>query len=177
MSDVRFVSATNRNLKKFIADGRFREDLYFRINGAEIHVPPLRDRREDIPLLVNHALGRFAAKMQQPARRVSDPAMMRLVSYDWPGNVRELFNAVGKMVVMSSSELIDVTDVPDEIRSTDDRADLDVGSLAGVGLDRLEKEAIRQTLQMTGGNREKAADILGIGERTLYRKLKDYGLK
>jgi DNA-binding NtrC family response regulator len=176
-SDVRFVSATNRNLKKFIADGQFREDLYFRINGAEIHVPPLRDRREDIPLLVNHAIGRFAAEMQQPAPRVSDPAMMRLVSYDWPGNVRELFNAVAKMVVMSSSELIDVTDVPDEIRSTDDRADLDVGSLAGVGLDRLEKEAIRQTLQMTGGNREKAADILGIGERTLYRKLKDYGLK
>ncbi len=176
-TDVRFVSATNRDLKKLLAEGRFREDLYFRIRGSEIHVPPLRDRREDVPLLVNHALGRFAAQMDRPIPRITQPALMRLVAYRWPGNVRELLNLIQKMVVMSSGDEIDVRDVPEEIRCEDADETPGVGSLAGVGLDRLEKEAIRQTLAMTGGNREQTAQLLGIGERTLYRKLKGYGLK
>ena len=103
--------------------------------------------------------------------------MLRLVAYNWPGNVRQLFNTIQKMVVMSSSPTIDVQDVPDDIRMSDDDEHLHLGALAGVGIDRLEKEAIRQTLAMTGGNREQAAELLGMGERTLYRKLKEYGLK
>ena len=104
--------------------------------------------------------------------------MLRLVSYDWPGNVRELFNAVHRMVISSEGDRVELRDVPEEIRSEDRGDDSPaMGSLAGVGLDRLEKEAIRQTLQLTGGNREKTADMLGIGERTLYRKLKEYGLR
>ena len=176
-ADVRFVSATNRNLHESITDGAFREDLYFRINGAEVHLPPLRERREDIPLLVNHAAGRYSAELDRPAPTVTEPAMMRLVSYTWPGNVRQLFNIVQRMVVMAQQPVIDARDVPDEIRLHEDDEHLHLGSLAGVGLDRLEKEAMRQTLAMTGGNREHAAELLGIGERTLYRKLKEYGLK
>ena len=176
-TEVRFVSATNRHLSKLIEDETFREDLYFRINGAEIHVPPLRERREDIPTLVHHAAGRYAAELEKPMPSFSEPAMLRLVAYNWPGNVRQLFNTVQKMVVMSTEPLIDVKDVPDEIRMSDDDEHLHLGALAGVGIDRLEKEAIRQTLAMTGGNREQAAEMLGIGERTLYRKLKEYGLK
>ena len=176
--DVRFISATNRDLSSMVSEGTFREDLYFRIRGASIHIPPLRERRDDIPLLVNHAVGRFAAEMDRPIPLVTEPAMLRMVSYHWPGNVRELFNAVHRMVISSEEDRIELRDVPEEIRSKDDGDDApSMGSLAGMGLDRLEKEAIRQTLQLTGGNREKTADMLGIGERTLYRKLKEYGLR
>ncbi|TVQ51695.1 MAG: sigma-54-dependent Fis family transcriptional regulator [Phycisphaerales bacterium] len=177
-TDVRFVSATNRDLKQFIQDGRFREDLYFRIKGTEIHIPPLRDRRDDIPKLVNHAIGRYATEMDRPIPKITEPAMMRLVAYEWPGNVRELLNVIQKIVVMTSGEAIELRDIPEEIRAGDrDETGGLAGGLAGVGLDRLEKEAIRQTLAMTGGNREQAAHLLGIGERTLYRKLKEYGLR
>ena len=178
-ADVRFVSATNRDLGQMVREGRFREDLYYRIRGAEIVVPPLRERREDIPLLVNHAVGRFAADLGRARPEVPQPVMLRLVGYDWPGNVRELFNAVHRMVVTCTGTELSLRDVPPEVRSSDDRADAQggVGSLAGVGLDKLEREAIRQTLAMTAGNREQAAQLLGIGERTLYRKLKEYGLR
>jgi len=176
-ADVRFVSATNRDVHALIAEDGFREDLYFRINGAEIHLPPLRDRREDIPLLVNNAAGRYAVELERDVPTVTEPAMMRLLTYTWPGNVRQLFNIVQRMVVMTDDPVLDARDVPDEIRLHDDEEHLHLGSLAGVGLDRLEKEAMRQTLAMTGGNREQAAELLGIGERTLYRKLKEYGLK
>ena len=178
--DVRFVSATNRDLGQMVKDGRFREDLYYRIRGAEIVIPPLRERREDIPLLVSHAVGKYAADLGRARPEVPQPVMMRLVGYDWPGNVRELFNAVHRMVVTAQGEGLSLRDVPAEVRAPDDAADAPGGvggSLAGVGLDKLEKEAIRQTLAMTAGNREQAAQLLGIGERTLYRKLKEYGLR
>jgi DNA-binding NtrC family response regulator len=184
-TDVRFITATNRDLRANVASGAFREDLYFRIKGTEVHVPPLRERRDDIPRLVNHFAGRFAAQLGKPVPTITEPAMMRLVSYPWPGNVRELMNLVQRMVVMiESGKAIDVRDVPEDIRSPegDDNSSIGGGggaggTLAGVGLDKLEKEAIRQTLGMTGGNREHAAKLLGIGERTLYRKLKEYGLR
>jgi two-component system response regulator HydG len=176
-TDVRFVSATNRNLKQCVTEGTFREDLYFRIRGAEIEVPPLRERREDIPLLVNHALGRYASSLERPIPTLTQPAMMRLVAYSWPGNVRELLNLVQRMIVTTEGDTIDVHDVPREIHVSDTDESPGMGSLAGIGLDRLEKEAIRQTLAMTGGNREQTAQMLGIGERTLYRKLREYGLK
>jgi two-component system response regulator HydG len=176
-TNVRFVSATNQELKKRCESGEFREDLYFRINGAEINVPPLRQRREDIPLLVNHALGKFSADMGRPRPTFTEPAMLRLVGYDWPGNVRELMNVVQRMAVLTDGDVVDIAQVPDEIRSSESDSSYDVGSLAGIGLDKLEKEAIRQTLAMTGGNREQTSNLLGIGERTLYRKLKEYGIR
>lgn len=175
--DVRFVSATHQDLRELGREGRFRDDLYFRIKGAEIHVPALRDRRDDIPRLVRHFCGRFGAELGRPVAKVSDPALMRLVAYAWPGNVRELRNVVERLVVIGG-DTIDVRDIPDEIRAEGaDGESMSFGSLAGIGLDRLEKEAVRQTLALTGGNREQTAKLLGVGERTLYRKLKEYGLK
>lgn len=176
-TDVRFVSATNRDLRQLASEGKFRDDLYFRIRGTEIPIPPLRQRREDIRPLVNHALGQFAKDMERPIPAISDAAMMRLVNYNWPGNVRELFNVVQKMVVMCEGDTIEPRHVPEEVRSDESDEQLGLGGLAGVGLDRLEREAIRQTLAMTDGNREQTARLLGIGERTLYRKLKEYGIK
>jgi two-component system response regulator HydG len=176
-ADVRFISATNQTLKEASAQGRFRQDLYFRLKGVEIHLPPLRERREDVPALVRHAVGKWCADLGRPRLEVGDPAMMRLIAYAWPGNVRELLNVVHRMVVTGGTR-IELKDVPSEIRESEgERASEGVGSLAGIGLDRLEKEAIRQTLAMTNGNREQTAELLGIGERTLYRKLKEYGLR
>jgi len=177
-ADVRFISATNQDLKSMGGQGRFRQDLYFRLNGVEIHLPPLRERREDVPSLVRHAVGRWCADLGRARVEVGDPAMMRLIAYGWPGNVRELLNVVHRMVVTSAGDRIELRDVPAEIReSPGEQAEGGLGSLAGIGLDRLEKEAIRQTLAMTAGNREQTAELLGIGERTLYRKLKEYGLR
>ncbi len=175
--DVRFLSATNRDLRAVAGEGRFREDLYFRLKGLEIHVPALRERREDIPLLVHHAIGVWSAELGRPRPGIGQPALMRLVSYHWPGNVRELMNLMHRVVVTCAGPTIELADIPEEIRAADGPDDAPLGSLAGVGLDKLEKEAIRQTLGMTGGNREQAAQLLGIGERTLYRKLKEYGLR
>lgn len=200
--DVRFVSATNKDLRKMVADGSFREDLFFRINGAHVHLPPLRERREDIPRIVRHAVARFAGEMAgKRAGRgtdtvvpdITDAAMMRLTAYSWPGNVRQLLNVVQNMVVIAMGEAgaagatprLDVRHIPDEIVTPDIPGDPALGSggvsgggsLAGTSLEQLEKRAIRETLRLTAGNREKAAELLGIGERTLYRKLKEYGLR
>lgn len=200
-ADVRFVTATNRDLKQLVAGGQFREDLFFRINGSHIQLPPLRERREDIPPLVQFAVDRFATEMAgKPADVVipgiTDAAMMRLTSYAWPGNVRQLLNVVQNMVVSGLSDdagageapVLDTRHIPEDIRSEEgaDDAGLPGGaggggagyaSLAGTSLEQIEKRAIRETLRLTGGNREHAAKLLGIGERTLYRKLKEYGLR
>ncbi len=198
-SEVRLVSATNKDVKSLISSGRFREDLFFRINGAGVHIPPLRERREDIPRIVRHAIakawsattgaGGSSAGANPPD--ITDAAMMRLTAYSWPGNVRQLLNVVQNMVVIAAGEprapgaplVLDVRHIPDEIRSEDDAgaeaasSGAPGASLAGTSLEQIEKRAIRETLRLTGGNREHAAKLLGIGERTLYRKLKEYGLR
>jgi two-component system response regulator HydG len=179
--DVRLVSATNKDLEKAVKEGSFREDLFFRIKGAHVHLPPLRDRRDDIPRIVRHAAARFAGEMNVAVPGVTDAAMMRLTSYHWPGNVRQLLSVVQNMVVSAvgrgQSEL-SVEHIPPEITSEDapDEAPAP-GTLAGASLEQIEKRAIRETLRLTQGNRERAAKMLGIGERTLYRKLKEYGLR
>ncbi len=198
--DVRLVSATNKDLKKMIDSKEFRNDLYFRIKGAEVRLPPLRERREDIPRIVRHAIVRAAENMAKANGKtlastavpdITDPALMRLTSYSWPGNVRQLLNVVENMVVVAMGEVngaggapakLDLRHIPDEVRINDDEpmesAGMGVtGSLAGTTLEQIEKRAIRETLRLTGGNREQAAEMLGLGERTLYRKLKDYGLR
>ncbi len=192
-SDVRLVSATNKEPKALIAAARFREDLFFRINGAGIHIPPLRERREDIPRIVRHTIARAAAATSGPGATppgITDAAMMRLTAYSWPGNVRQLLNVVQNMVVTAAGEprppgeplVLDVRHIPDDIRIGDDDSPESAGSsgsgsLAGTSLEQIEKRAIRETLRLTTGNREQAAKLLGIGERTLYRKLKEYGLR
>jgi DNA-binding NtrC family response regulator len=191
-TDVRIVSATNKDLQAMIAKGEFREDLFFRIKGAEVLLPPLRDRREDVPRIIQHALARAMTRIVPgaPVPAITDAALMRLTSYHWPGNVRELLNVVQNLIVSAIGEgadahalTLDLRHVPESIRSSDDaHADTDSApgagaSLAGAPLEQLEKRAIRETLRLTAGNREHAAKLLGIGERTLYRKLKEYGLR
>jgi len=187
--DVRLVSATNKDLEEMIKEGTFRQDLYFRIKGTMVHLPALRDRREDIPRIVRHAVSKFAGELNpgRPIPEMSDAAMLRLTAYDWPGNVRQLLNIVQTMVVMSSGSdggrAIGVEHVPDDVRESESgsmaggASSYAIGSLAGTSLEQLERQAIRETLKLTAGNREQAAKMLGIGERTLYRKLNEYGLR
>jgi two-component system response regulator HydG len=176
--DVRVISATNQDLTKLIEEKKFRQDLYFRIKGVSISLPALRDRPEDIPLLAEYFLKEAAAEIGSQVTGITEAAMTALLNYDWPGNIRQLRNSVRTMVVMCDHKELDVADIPPEIHQVRQLAagTRARGDLAGVSLNELEKQAIIDTLAKTKGNREKAAKILGIGERTLYRKIKEYNL-
>jgi len=178
--DVRLVSATNRDLSQAVKDKAFREDLFFRIKGVTLRIPPLRERREDIPLLIEHFLKIFSEQHGKAIDGMTPAARDLLTNYHWPGNVRELRNIVESMIVLTDRKTLDVEDIPEEIRQQTPEvkttAIVPLTSLAGKSLQELEKEHIRNTLQLTKGNREQAATILGIAPRTLYRKLKEYDL-
>jgi len=175
--DVRIISATNQNLSKRIEHNEFREDLYFRIRGVNVSLPPLRDRAEDIPLLAEHFLAEAVEETGSNVTGITEPAMNLLTGYEWPGNVRQLKNVIRTMVVMCERDKIDVQDIPPDISQRRQLTGTSAAAnLAGVSLEDLEKKAIIDTLGKTQGNREKAARILGIGERTLYRKIKEYNL-
>jgi two-component system response regulator HydG len=174
--DLRFISATNQNLETAVEEKRFRQDLYYRIRAVDIEVPPLRQRREDLPLLLDHFVKEAAHAEGRPVRGFTPAALRILKTYDWPGNVRELRNCVKTMVVLAEKELLDVADLPFEMHQAQTDGEEQLSQLAGVNLNELEKTAIRRTLEMVSGNREQAAKMLGIGERTLYRKIKEYGL-
>jgi DNA-binding NtrC family response regulator len=176
--NVRIISATNTNLQKRVDNKEFREDLFFRIKGATIHVPPLRRRREDIPVLVDHFLQLANQQHATNVKSVAADAKRVLMAYPWPGNVRQLRNTVENMVVLASGDKVTLDDLPPEIHQpAGEIADQQFSELAGISIEEAEKRLIENTLKMVDGNREKAAGILGIGERTLYRKIKEYGLK
>ncbi len=183
--NVRILSATNRNLEEAIAAGGFRNDLYHRLKVVTIAIPTLRERAGDIPLLIEHFVKQFARRHGKTVKGMSLAARVRLGSYDWPGNVRQLRNVIESMVVVDCDETLDVDDLPLELdppavaAATPAAVDMQAGLAALVGrpLDEVERIFITETLKLTGGNREQAAEILGIGERTLYRKIKDYQLK
>jgi two-component system response regulator HydG len=169
--DVRIIAATNRDLDAAVRSGAFRQDLFFRLNVVPIKLPPLRDRKNDIPLLVTAFLEKYSPKDQVP-RSVSGDAMRRLITYDWPGNVRELENAVARALALGSGPVISVTDLPTNLHyGTGDRIPEGDGVLP---LEELERRAILRTLRETNGDKLAAARLLGIGKTTLYRKLKLY---
>jgi len=176
--DVRVIAATNRNLIKDIEAGRFREDLYYRLNVVTIHVPPLRERKEDIPLLAQNFLKVFAEKNRKNINGFTPRAMDRLLKYHWPGNVRELMNAVERGVVLSRSNNFDESDVPmfrqEEPPTADALSQPD--GVEALPLESVEKETILKTLDTTKGNKSEAARRLGITRRTLHLKLKKYGM-
>jgi two-component system response regulator HydG len=174
--DVRLISATNRNLEEMVAERQFREDLYFRIEGIKILLPPLRERREDVPLLVHYFMQHAAEKYHKQIDGIDPDAQQILMNYSWPGNVRQLKNAIDTMVVLSNSTQLTVASLPPDIRPAGTETAGTLDNVAGMRLEQLEKEAIDKTLKMVHGNREQAAKLLGIGERTLYRKIKEYGL-
>ena len=174
-TDVRVVAATNKDLKKEIAAGTFREDLYYRLNVVNIHVPPLRERKDDIPLLAGAFLKEFADDNGKSLDGFDTKARAALYAYPWPGNVRELRNCIESAVVMASSGLVTLEDLPPGVGMS--AADSDMRVPPSSSLADAERILIRETLAAQGGNKSRTAEILGIGRKTLYQKIQDYGLE
>jgi two-component system response regulator HydG len=180
--DVRLISATHRDLEAAIAEGKFRQDLFFRLKVGLVRLPPLRERREDIPLLIDHFLKEFNGRHGKSVERLAEPLRRAIAAYDWPGNVRELRNTVESMVVQDIDGILNLDDLPDgdTLRRSATPADARGGGLdqfTGRPLADIERFHIERTLERTNGNREEAARILGIGERTLYRVIQDWKLQ
>ena len=177
--NVRVIAATNKNLLELITEGRFREDLYYRLNVVSLEIPLLKDRREDIPLLAEHFLKRFAEQNRKTIKGITPQAMDRLLRYHWPGNVRELMNAVERGVVLTRTEYLD-TEVFPIITPDDPEAGtsgtVTPDTLVNMPLDEVEKASILKTLESTAGNKSEAARRLGITRKTLHKKLKKYGM-
>ena len=174
--DVRVVSATNQDLGERVEQKAFREDLYFRLNGVTIKIPPLRERREDIPLLVEHFVKLSNAAQEAKVTGITPDVQRFFAGYPWPGNVRQLRNVVENMVALAREGRLTIEDLPPELRGPADAGDTGVSGLTGMSISEAERELIRNTLKSVNGNRQQAARMLGIGERTLYRKIKEYGL-
>ncbi len=178
--NVRILSATNRNLEDSIADGTFRSDLYHRLKVVTIRLPRLRDRAQDLPILIDYFVRQFATRHGKQIKGMSSAARRKLLAFDWPGNVRQLRNVVESMVVVDYDGLLDLDDLPEELvgppEQVADTSNASLAALVGQPLEEIERLFVTETLRLAGGNREEAAKMLGIGERTLYRKIKEYGL-
>ena len=172
-TDVRVVAATNRNLEEEVKKGNFREDLYYRLNVVHIEVPPLRERKEDIPLLLNSFLNEFNNENSKNIEGFTPQARKLLCSYSWPGNIRQLRNSIESAVVLSRGKLIDVEDLPEQVVNHENESELSIK--VGLSLDEAEKLFIMSTLDYCGGNKTKASEMLKIGRKTLHRKLEEYG--
>ena len=176
--DVRIVAATNRDLSEMVRKGEFREDLFYRIHAhGAIRIPPLRQRREDIVVLVQRFIEQANKEHGTTIEGASPEVMRKMVNYNWPGNVRELRNVVSRMCLEAEGPVFQVDDLPETMQASTDIVPVGPPNLAGLSMADVEKLHIMNTLRMCGGNREKTAKALGIGARTLYRKLRDYGLK
>jgi len=175
--DVRVIAATHKDLEKEVREGRFREDLFYRLNVVPISIPPLRERKEDLPSLAVYFLALYGEKNKKELKEISPKALDLLIRYDWPGNIRELENCIERAVIVARGEMITPADLPPQIQALS-RGKEDQGILfpSGISLQDAEKALILKTLEDTGGNRSRAAEILGINRRTLQIKLKEYGL-
>ena len=174
--DVRLLAATNADLQQLVKEKKFRQDLFFRLNVVAIHMPPLRERKSDIPLLVRSFVQELSQRHAKEITGISPSVSKALAQYDWPGNVRELRNCVESMVVVTKDAVLGEDDLPSHI--VPGRLALPAPKdLSGMSLQQAERELIRSTLDKCEGNRKEAARKLGIGERTLYRKLNQYDLK
>jgi transcriptional regulator with PAS, ATPase and Fis domain len=171
--NVRVVAATNHELAADIAAGRFRQDLYYRLNVVQLHVPPVRSRREDILPLARVLLADAATRFKRPVTGLSPRAADQLLRYDWPGNVRELENAMERAVALGRASLVEIDDLPEEVRQA-----IPIPSVSGPvrALDEVEKDYIMAVLDLNGGNRTRTALQLAIGSSTLAKKLKSYGV-
>jgi two-component system response regulator HydG len=176
--DVRVIAATNKDLSKETREGRFREDLFYRLNVVPVSLPPLRERKEDIPALAHHFFGVYRDKNQKGLKDISNKTMDLLTRYDWPGNIRELENCLERAVIMARGEVIAPADLPAPIQVLSRKEEgqaIDFPS--GITLEEVEKALILKTLEETGGNRSRAAEILGINRRTLQIKLKEWEIR
>jgi DNA-binding NtrC family response regulator len=173
--DVRIVSATNRDLRKEIEEGNFREDLFYRLNVVHVHVPPLRERKEDIPLLASSFLKEFAEENGKEIDGMDSKVRTVLYNYSWPGNIRELRNCMESSVVMAKGRIITFEDLPPSVASGEEGSSIRLQ--LGISMEQAEKELIQSTLFYAKGNKSKTAEILGIGRKTLHRKISEYGIK
>jgi DNA-binding NtrC family response regulator len=168
--DIRVIAASNRDLQEEVRKGTFREDLYYRLNVVNIKLPPLRDRKEDIPFLVNFFIEKFSQKYHMKVNGISQRAMNLLMDYQWSGNVRELENTIESILVINSPEVIDLPHLPEEIKES--KAQLEVIPIKiGTPLEEVEREVLAQTLKATKGNKRRAAELLRINVRTIHRKM------
>ena len=186
--DVRIVAATNRDLKQEVSEGRFREDLYYRLNVVHLRVPPLRERPDDLPVLVDHFIRKFSQENNKPNLKITQTAMRRIYTYAWPGNVRELENALERAVILSSGDRIEPEDLPeelDEISRGEQKIGqdmIDIDDVVGIGLplnesiDAIEKKLIQRALEQTNHVQAHAAELLGIKKNVMQYKMKKHGL-
>ena len=176
--DVRLIAATNADLEKAVNQDKFRADLFYRLNVIPIHLPPLRRRKDDIPLLVNHFLKKFNENLEPAAQKgISDESMESLVNYSWPGNVRELENVIERAVILEEGTEISLDSIPDAIRYKERSSNHLIMNQAQVTLEELEREYLIKVLNETNWQKKKASQILGINASTLYRKIQRYGLE
>jgi transcriptional regulator with GAF, ATPase, and Fis domain len=181
--DVRIIAATNRDLGKAVRDGRFREDLYYRLKVIPVTLPPLRERTEDIPLLVKYFVDGFNREFKKSAKGVTSEALERLITYPWPGNVRELRNVIERAMILENKPEITLQDLPREIRDRAVEAEAPAAAPSGFhlpetgfSLKKIEQEMVRQALEKSAGNQSRAARLLSISRDTLRYKMKKYGL-
>lgn len=170
--DVRIIAATNRNLEEEVKNGKFRQDLYYRLNVVRIEIPPLRNRKEDIPLLLHSFLKEFNIENEKNIKGFNSKAIAALMKYSWPGNIRELKNCVESTVVLCSGEEIKLDDLPQNIKENTDENSISIP--LGMPMSEVEKIVIQANLSANNGNKSKTADILGIGRKTLHRKLEEF---
>jgi len=168
--NIRVIAASNRDLQEAVKEGRFREDLYYRLNVVNIKLPPLKDRRDDIPFLVNFFLEKYNRKYRMKVKGVSQKAMSLLTDYEWTGNVRELENTIESILVINNPDVIDVKHLPQEMRDIKQKPEAILIKI-GTPLEEVEREILIQTLRATKGNKRKAAQLLGINVRTIHRKM------
>ena len=175
--DIRIIAATNKNLEEEVKEGNFREDLFYRLNVVPIELPPLRRRKEDVPLLARHFLNIYREKTQASIKGFLPKTMDLMIRYDWPGNIRELENAIERAVLLCQGEYISAEDLPHAVQGAEGEELPRVAVPSGMTLKEVAREVIVQTLEETEGNRTQTARILGISRKTLQNKLKEYGIQ
>jgi len=172
--NVRILAASNQHIEDLIQNGKFREDLYYRLKVIELHIPPLNERRDDIPLLVNCLISRISARLNKPIKGVSTRVLSALMCHDWPGNVREMENLLEHMIILTEGDVIDLDVLPAEIFGVHEHMGRALDYISPQSLEEIEAYFIKKTLRETSGDRALTADILGIDKSTLWRKIKRY---
>ena len=175
--NIRFLASTNQDLKELVSQGKFREDLYFRLNVVDIHLPSLKEREEDIPLLADHFVNKYRKHMNKPVRGISNEALRALVSHEWKGEVRELENVIERSMIFCKEDFITVKDLPEAFRETGSQSDFSISGSLDESVKRFEREIITRALDANEFNKEKAAEALQVGLSTLYRKMKELNIQ
>jgi two-component system response regulator HydG len=171
-ADIRLIAATHKDLRKEVEKGKFREDLFYRLNVINVTMPPLRNRLDDIPLLVTHFIDKFNKKNNKEIKGIDESALEILSSYHWPGNVRELENIIERAVVLTREDIIRIKDLPPELTSVPYQG-TSISVQIGTPLEDIENKIIKETLRFTDGNKKDAAKLLGIATRTIYRRVSE----